>query len=155
MNGRVTLDLNNSHKYELTDVVPALYKSNLIPGVKVTATYKRFFSNNNIKYIQEKIITNVKDCSNGGYDITEQEESNVLVVMRSTYLDNLKNTGHTEEEVTYMNHLVIKYCVDNIITNIKQYVHYLKSISKLPVPMEHPKYMRPDGLKKYKHIVHF
>ena len=155
-NGRVSLDLNNAHTYELTDdSQKTLYRSNLVSGVQNTPTYNRFFSNNNIKYLQEKIIKNVKDCSQGGYDISEQEEGNLLVVMRSIYMDNLANTGNTEQEVAYMNHLVIKYCVDNIIVNIKQYIHYLKSISKLPVPMEHPKYMRPAGLKKYRHITHF
>jgi hypothetical protein len=154
-NGRVSLDLDNSHNYTLTDQSHSLYKSNLVSGVKKTPTYNVFFSNRNIKYLQEKIVKNVKDCSQGGYDISQQEETNLLVVMRSIYMDNLTNTGNIKQEVAYMNHLVIKYCVDNIIVNIKQYIHYLKSISKLPVPMEHPKYMRPDGLKKYKHIVHF
>ena len=155
-NGRVSLDLNNAKNYEMIDnSKKELYRNNYVAGLKKTAIYERFFSKNNIKYIQEKIVKNVKDCSQGGYDISEQEESNVLIIMRSIYMDNLTNTCDTEKEVAYMNHLVIKYCVNNIITNIKQYVHYLKSISTLPVPMEHPKYMRPDGLKKYRHIVHF
>lgn len=155
-NGRVSLDTTNAHRYELTDnSKKELFRNNYVAGVKKTPTYDRFFSKNNIKYLQEKIVINVKDCSKGGYDISEQDENSLLVVMRSIYMDNLTNTGQTEQEVAYMNHLVIKYCVDNIIVNIKQYIHYLKSISKLPVPMEHPKYMRPDGLKKYRHIVHF
>ena len=154
-NGRVTLDLDNSHSYKLTNESKPLYKSNFVAGIKETETYKVYFSENNTNYLQEKIIKNVKDCSKGGYDISKQDDNTLLIIMRSIYLQNLKDTGNVDKQVANMNHLVIEYCVNNIVTNIKNYVYYLNDISKLPVPLEHPKYMRPDGLKKYKTITHF
>lgn len=154
-NGRISLDLNNSHRYDFTEDTPSIYTSNFVSGVKETNTYKLYFSNHNIEYLQDKIIKNVKDCSQGGYDISKQKQDTLLVIMRSIYLQNLKDTGNVENEVSNMNHLVIEYCVKNIVSNIKNYVHYLNDISKMPIPLEHPKYMRPDGLKKYRTITHF
>jgi hypothetical protein len=154
-NGRISLDLDNSHRYDFTDDTPSIYNSNFVSGVKETKTYKQYFSNQNIEYLQDKIIKNVKDCSQGGYDISKQKKDTLLVIMRSIYLQNLKDTGNVQNEVSNMNHLVIEYCVKNIVSNIKNYVHYLNDISKMPIPLEHPKYMRPDGLKKYRTITHF
>ena len=58
-----------------------------------------------------------------------------------------------QKEVQIMNSLIIDYCVKNIVSNIKHYIYYLKDISQLPQPLEHPKYMRSDGLKNYKSII--
>ena len=69
------------------------------------------------------------------------------------YLQYVQNLNDINKEIITMNKFVIDYCVHNIISNIKHYLFYLNDISKLPEPLEHPKYMRPDGLKNYKDVI--
>ena len=73
--------------------------------------------------------------------------------MRSTYLQYTKNTDDFQTELNSLNTYVVNYSVKNIINNISHYLYYLNDISNLPRPLEHPKYMRPDGLKNYKDII--
>ena len=57
--------------------------------------------------------------------------------MRSMYFQYGKNLNHNIiEQIKELNTLVIRWSVDEIIKNIKQYIEYKKSISTLPMPME-------------------
>jgi hypothetical protein len=153
-NGRVTLDSSNSKEYTFADnTLQPLYKSNVISGITKTPLYNKYFSNNNIEHIQQNVIKEVAKCSNGSYTISKQDDNSLLIIMRSIYLQYVQNLNDINKEIITMNKFVIDYCVHNIISNIKHYLFYLNDISKLPEPLEHPKYMRPDGLKNYKDVI--
>ena len=152
-NGRIKLDPNNANQYAFTDnEFKPLYQTQYISGITKTPLYKAYFSQNNINHLQNNIIKEVASCSNS-YKIGRQDETNLIVIMRSMYLQYATNTGNMEKEIPALNKLVLDYCVHNIISNIKHYLFYLKDISKLPMPLEHSKYMRPDGLQNYKDII--
>ena len=62
--------------------------------------------------------------------------------------DNLqKQIGYINEQILELNTLVIRWCVDEIITNIKQYVNYRKNVSTLPLPLEHAQLPSQKGTK--------
>lgn len=151
-NGRITLDLNNANDYSFTDdSLKPIYKPQIISGITATPLYSTFFSEGNITFIQNTIIEKVKEQSS--HVISKQDENNLIVIMRSTYLQYTKNTDDFQTELNSLNTYVVNYSVKNIINNISHYLYYLNDISNLPRPLEHPKYMRPDGLKNYKDII--
>ena len=151
-NGRVNIDLSNADDYAFADTnIQPIYKTKIISGITATPLYTTFFSSNNINFLQNKIIQEVQHHTS--YTISKQDENNLIVIMRSIYLQYSKNGNDIQSEINNMNAHIIKYCVNNISSNIKHYLFYLNDISKLPCPLEHPKYMSPDGLKNYKDVI--
>ena len=152
-NGRITLDLSNSKEYDFNNKnMKPIFNTQYISGIEKTPLYNGFFSSTNIDVLQNSIIQNVASCSNN-YDISRQDENTLIIIMKSIYLQYVQNLNNVNKEIQIMNSLVIDYCVKNIVSNIKHYIFYLKDISKLPQPLEHPKYMRSDGLKNYRSII--
>lgn len=152
-NGRVSLDLSNSNQYDFNNKNDKpLFNTQYISGIEQTPLYNVFFSNDNINFLQNAIIKNVASCSNS-YKISRQDDNTLIIIMRSIFLQYVQNLEDMQKEVQIMNSLIIDYCVKNIVSNIKHYIYYLKDISQLPQPLEHPKYMRSDGLKNYKSII--
>ena len=96
-----------------------------------------FFSQENVKIIQTGIINSVFNISEGQYLINNQSEQELKIIMRSMYFQYGKNLNYDIiEQIKELNTLVIRWSVDEIIKNIKQYIEYKKSISTLPMPME-------------------
>ena len=97
LNGRVNL-YDNSHSQKTNKIPnnhPALYDpknletiSRVYSGTHIS---ELFFSRNNIDNIQEGIINNVYNISNGEYKIGKQNEQELSIVMRSIYLEKSKN----------------------------------------------------------------
>jgi len=86
--------------------------------------------------------------SEGEYKIGRQSEQELIIVMRSMYFQHSKNLNfNIKEQVKELNTLVIRWCVDEIIKNIRQYIGYKKSISTLPLPMEHSLLPSQKGTK--------
>ena len=80
-----------------------------------------FLSEKNINLIELKIINIIQEKFN--YKISKQSRNELLIVMRSIFLNNCTNNYSNKEDVKKelkkLNDLVINYCVDNIIKNIK------------------------------------
>jgi hypothetical protein len=61
--------------------------------------------------------------------------------MRSIFLQYSTNRTDSAElirkQIESLNNKVLDYCVSNVVSNLKQYEHYRKDISSLPVPMEY------------------
>jgi hypothetical protein len=101
-----------------------------------------YFSQENINRIQKKIKVAVYERSQGKFKLEEdQDESDLVVVMRAVYLDNCKNlTNQTVRQVKLLNDSTVNYLLPDLLTNIKQYYGYIKDISQPLTPM-----MRPMG----------
>ena len=48
-------------------------------------------------------------------------------------------------EVKRLNKKVIDNCVNNIITELKQYMGYVDDLTKLPVPLDNPHYANKNN----------
>jgi|TARA_B110001450_G_scaffold123012_1_gene115912 hypothetical protein len=151
-NGRVNIQNSAASDYHFTDNhKQPIYNTTAINSITPTPLYNVFFTGQNIQFLQDKIIEDVKKiCS---CSISAQNETDLLIVMRSMYLQYAKNTPNIRQELQDINKYVLDYCVQNINVNIKHYLFYLNSISKLPTPLEHPKYMSPNGLRNYKDVI--
>ena len=99
-----------------------------------------YFSTENIRRVQKKIKAEVYNQSNGKFKLDEdQDESDLIVVMRYIYLEHCKNLpGHEIKQVKILNDKVVKYVLPDIITNIKQYYGYIKDISTPITPVMRP-----------------
>ena len=68
--------------------------------------------------------------------------------MRSIYFQYGKNlTFDIKQQIRDLNTRVINWCVDEIITNINQYINYTKAVSILPMVMEHAQLPSQKGTK--------
>ncbi len=102
-----------------------------------------FFSSKNVDYIQYKIKDEIFIQSGGKYNIGRQSDTELNIIMNSIYLQNLPNllntSDYVEQQVDFLNRLVIKECLRIIIPAVKQYEGYRKDISTPRYIMELPK----------------
>jgi hypothetical protein len=110
--------------------------------VEDNETSRLFFSQENINRIQKKIKVTVYERSQGKFKLEEdQDESDLVIVMRAVYLENCKNLlNQTVRQVKLLNDSTVKYLLPDLLTNIKQYYGYIRDISQPLTPM-----MRPMG----------
>lgn len=89
-----------------------------------------FFSPENVKYIQERMIYEVQ-ATTQKYKIPYQNEQDLRMIMETIYMDKTRNIGYAlNEQLRELNLYVIKFCVPLIINEIKVYLKYLDDISK-------------------------
>ena len=110
-----------------------------------------FFSNSNLQIIQNAIRHNIWLRSNKQFVIGNQSETQLEIVMRSIYLQYSKNQDNNiKEQILRLNELVLKHCIPNILSNIKQYLTYKKDLTTGPILMDHPKNVSSAGSKTLK-----
>lgn len=141
-NGRVQVHPHEQlHPYQFAQtnqqsVQPA---SNLANMQESTVLSRTYFSQKNTQIIQNGLRRAVHQRTQ--MHIDEQSVEQLQIVMRSIFLQYSTNrTDSVElirEQIASMNAKVLDYCVANVVTNLKQYEHYRKDISSLPVPMEY------------------
>ena len=62
------------------------------------------------------------------YDIEHQSEEELQIIMRSIYLQFSKNSDNEiQKQIKDLNAEVLKYSIENIYTNVKQYLGYLRN----------------------------
>jgi hypothetical protein len=90
---------------------------------------KVFFSEKNMDLIQKRIIRRVFEVTNGEYLIEPQCRADLLVVMRGVYLQQARNyPNKIREQVLELDNLVVDDVVPGIVSQVQQYVGYLKDI---------------------------
>lgn len=146
-NGRVNI-INNIAKHN-TNIIKTENNNNSVSrNITTTNVSTAFFSKNNIDEIQNKIIKEVYNRSDDKYIISKQSEQELLVIMRSYYLQYSKNLPtNINTQINELNKMVINWSVDEILTNIKQYINYKKSVSALPMPLERAQLPSQKGTK--------
>ena len=123
-------------------------RKDCVKNVSDNILNRTFFSKRNIAIIQNAIRHNVWKNSSQGFVIANQSETQLQIVMRSIYLQYAKNLpDNIAEQVAELNQRVINHAVPNIISNIKQHLHYKKDIQTGPVYMDHPQNVSSAGSK--------
>lgn len=141
-NGRVQVHPHEQfHPYQFAQthqqsVQPA---SNLANMQESTVLSRAYFSQENTQIIQNGLRRAVHQRTQS--HIQEQSIEQLQIVMRSIFLQYSTNRTDSaqliREQIASMNAKVLDYCVANVVSNLKQYEHYRKDISSLPVPMEY------------------
>lgn len=95
-----------------------------------------FFNDANIQIIQKDLHNEVKRQTNLSIDNQSCHEIyQVMLYVYRTYGRNV--TSNIKQEVMYLNDLAIRFITPGLVSNVLQYVNYIKDISSLPVPMDH------------------
>lgn len=105
-----------------------------------------FFSEFNTNLLQRAIRQTFKN--NTGMSIDYQNASDLYAIMRVVFINNAGNHAtNVNEQVKFMNALVIKTAVGQIRSGVSQYLGYIRDIDTLVVPPEPPANTSTYGMK--------
>jgi DNA-directed RNA polymerase subunit H (RpoH/RPB5) len=123
-----------------------------------------FFSDKNIQNIQNILRYNVYKQMK--YTIDNQSTNELMIIMRSLFLEysahpKLLDESMSEDEkrkllekytieVARLNKIVVDSTLPKVISQIQQYVDYLRDSSKQPYYMDKPKNESVQGMKQYR-----
>lgn len=143
-NGLVT-DIQKIDEYKQLEeeIMYQNYDDYSLKGIIETSDLSNaFLSSENTENIQQDIRYGVFKHTNKV--ISKQSNEELFTIMRSVYLQNGGVRVFTENDfigaIQGLNKMVVDYSVENIASKIKQHDMYIEDISKLPVPLERPKY---------------
>ena len=96
-----------------------------------------FFSKENIDIINKQLILRVWKNTNKQFRIGRQSENRLAIVMRWVWIQYARNLPFNySEQISRLNCHVVDQILPNIITNLEQYIGYLKDIEKQKAPLE-------------------
>jgi hypothetical protein len=152
-NGRVDIMQNSATSPKITRA-PLILNDNNINSISYNITNTslsvNFFSKENINKIQNLIKRGVYYKSNKQHIIADQNEQELVIIMRSIYLQYGKNLPtNINDQINELNNMIVEWAIDNIISNIEQYISYKKTCSTLPMPMERAQLTSTAGTKNY------
>ncbi len=105
-----------------------------------------FFSEFNTNLLQKAIRQTFKN--NTGMSIDYQNASDLYAIMRVVFINNAGNHSiNVNEQVKFMNALVIKTALGQIRSGVSQYLGYIRDIDTLVVPPEPPANTSTYGMK--------
>ncbi len=105
-----------------------------------------FFSEFNTNILQKAIRQDFKNKT--GVSIDYQSTSDLYSIMRVVFINNSgDHNTNVNEQVKYMNSVVIKTAVAQIQTGVSQYMGYIRDIDTLTVPMNPPVNTSTSGKK--------
>lgn len=150
--GRVYLDNIPKTPFELFQAGHNEHQINFNDSLRSiqddTPISQAYFSRRNIDNLHRQLINTVYKVSQGKYKIKRQSELQLQLIMRSIYLQNAKYLScNIQQQVNELNSRVISYCVPKIISEIKQFLEYKKTVNTLPQPLEHSTNLSSKGHK--------
>ena len=95
-----------------------------------TPVNEQFFSPQNMDILQDRIRTMVRGMVSA--DIDRQSETDLMMVMRSYYLQ------YAGESVEQLNERVAGFCANRIAVEVEAYRYYRKDILDFPAPIQRP-----------------
>ena len=108
-----------------------------------TPLNKVFFSDFNIQVVQKSIRQAFKNKT--GVSIDYQNASDLYAIMRVVFINNAGNHyANVNEQVKFMNSVVIKTTLPQIQSGVAQYMGYIRDIDTLVVP--------PHSSGKYEYV---
>jgi len=149
-NGRVDIlkKIKGGTKIIKQSILNENNSSSVSRNLENTSLSTSFFSKENIDEIQCAIINEVYRKTNAKYQIAKQSENELIIIMRSYYLQYGKNLpNNIPSQVSALNNMVVNWSSDEIITNIDQYMKYKETVSTLPMPLERSQLSSQKGTK--------
>jgi len=158
-NGRVTFSptaFSNSYAglpgFETQIAVEPDFQADMLRGNwESTPISTAFFSSQNVEILQDGIRRAVFDRSKGKYTIDKQSVDELKIIMRAMYYQYSRNmptnVAGIQQQVNDLNLKVIDWSAPHILSAVDHYHYYLKDISNLPVPMQHPQSLSSAGTK--------
>ena len=111
-----------------------------------TPLNKLFFSDFNIQIVQKSIRQAFKNKT--GVSIDYQNAGDLYAIMRVVFIKNAGNHyANVNEQVKFMNSVVIKTTLPQIQSGVAQYMGYIRDIDTLVVPPTPPANTSTYGMK--------
>ena len=144
--GRVNiLGPNITTKFSMMDKIPINTNTNYLNSL--TGNFERsklsdlFFCSKNIENIQNLLIKGVYDKSNSQIIIDKQPTDNIVIIMRSMYLQYSKNLDtKLNEQINELNNYVLNFCIPKVYSEAIAYLKYKQDASTMHMPMSAPIY---------------
>ncbi len=112
-----------------------------------------FFSAANIDRIQNELRYQVWMQSGKKYVVDKQSPIEMEIIMRAIYLQfSLNQDKDFDQQINYLNKLVLSYCVPNVLTEVEQYLGYLDNVQKLPNPLPLPENLSSAGTRTLRSV---
>jgi len=119
--------LTNNHPEKFFEKATYQFEPKAVKNIDTLR--KVFFSPENIKYLQEKMIYEVYLTTNKKYKIGYQNELDLKMVMETLYFNLTRNVGfELNGQLKDLNDKVIKFTVPKIINELYVYLNYLNDI---------------------------
>lgn len=107
-----------------------------------------FMSTENIENLQQRIRYEVYMASNKEHIIARQDDTELVIIMRSIYFTYGKNLPtNIRGQIQELNDLVLQDCVPKILSAVQGDMRYLYDASTNPMPLAHPQFMSNKGQK--------
>lgn len=103
---------------------------------------------NNLKYTLQRSLNSI------GYNTKLQCNNNIISYMNNIY-EIYANplTQNIRQEIDMLNKRVLDKMTDVMVTEIKQYIGYIKDASSLPEPISHPVHITTRNSIEYNNII--
>ena len=145
-NGKINImGPNIATQFSMMDRIPintnTNYQNVLVGTFERSQLSEKYFSKNNIELIQNSIRKGVYDKSNQRILIDKQQEDQIVLVMRSMYLQYSKNLDiNISKQIEELNTHVLNYCITSVYNEAVSYLNYKEDASSMHKPMQHPIY---------------
>jgi hypothetical protein len=97
----------------------------------------KFFSKENLDLLQELIIKNVFTKSDGNWRISRQSDNELLIIMRSIYLQYGKNLPYEiDRQVEELDKQVLIYVIPSVMSSIQQHLAYVRDAGSTVRPLD-------------------
>ena len=98
--------------------------------------------------LQQKIHDAVLEMSKGEYSLKPQSEADLILIMRSYYLQYAQNNpDNVAQELDQLNQRVVAFAANRIMVEITAYKRYRKDILDFPEPIARPMDMQIYGTR--------
>jgi hypothetical protein len=119
------------------------YKSSLSGIHEKNNLNQAFFDPRNLSLLQNLIKARVLQRSNGKFNIGNQSEESLIIIMRSIYLQHGKNLpDNIQQQIDELNEKIVSESVRIILVNIQAYIGYVRDVNAPPSTMNLPKSTR-------------
>jgi hypothetical protein len=137
-------------RFSMWDKIPVnqitTYRDALTGNWSDTDLSNIFFSKENIQIIQNGLRAEVFRLSNGEYNIGQQDNDELKIIMRALYLESAVNLpNNIREQVAAINRHVINHCVPKLMSEIRAYLKYKQDASNMYTVMTWPAYDNVKG----------
>ena len=143
-NGRVNISGYNPYaRFQMHDKIPnqrfSSYSAALTGNWQDTNLSNTFFSADNMRIVQNGIKAGVYQRSKGRFQIADQDEDTLKIIMRSVFLQHATNLPtNIAGQVSALNKIVLDYAVPQVFSEAQAYVKYKNDVSTLVVPVQRP-----------------
>lgn len=111
----------------------------LLGTIEPTTLSNLFFSRKNMKIIQHMMMKDIYERSSGLYKIDYQPDTEILIIMRSVFLQYSKNLPtNITEQINELNQITYQKVVEKVYPELLSYIAYLRDASQMHTPIELP-----------------